>query len=216
MIHLTTLLILKTNIIQKKGKWILLRIWHFYQYECEISFCSDSYGGTKEQRCLLEENLGECFCFSCAITTPYLTPCKCILADSNSLSTFSLMLCRFHSSKICSTVMSNYEFCIIPGIKKEDLKDTLPNNMHLWLTLKTSAFLEVFSRTSSNLPDHFTTYKVTFFSQEIIRQLYIKVMMEFRMSEGFTFLSILTLYSLENYFLPSGARHASQFPFSLN
>lgn len=40
--------------------------------------------------------------------------------------------------------------------------------------------------------------------------------MEFRMSEGFTFLSTLTPYLLENYILPSGIRRASQFPLGFN
>lgn len=40
--------------------------------------------------------------------------------------------------------------------------------------------------------------------------------MEFRMSEGFTFLSTLTPYLLENYILPSGIRRAFQFPLGFN
>lgn len=49
-----------------------------------------------------------------------------------------------------------------------------------------------------------------------MKQLYIKVMMEFRMSEGFTFSFILTPYLFENYILPLGIGCASKFSLSFN
>lgn len=80
---------------------------------------------------------------------------RCILADSCSLSIFSLVLCRKNSSKSYSILILNYEGCIIPEIKKKTW-ETGSLTKSSYTSWRTTAFLQIFSRTSPapNLPGY--------------------------------------------------------------